>query len=81
MGLSCWSAWCFFCWERPLTGSQQKLRSRWKVGSAGKRYTAYTYAGVNHAFNNDTNAARYDAHAAKLAWQRTLAFLAANLGA
>ena len=48
---------------------------------AGKKtYTLYRYEAVNHAFNNDTNAARYDAAAADLAWQRTLAFLHEQLG-
>jgi carboxymethylenebutenolidase len=42
---------------------------------AGKDYTICMYSGVNHAFHNDTNEARYDANAAKLAWERTLAFL------
>lgn len=42
---------------------------------AGVRVEAYTYAGVNHAFNNDTSTARYDAEAARLAWQRTLDWL------
>ena len=37
------------------------------------------YEGVQHAFNNDTSAARYNEAAAKLAWQRTLAFFKANL--
>jgi carboxymethylenebutenolidase len=40
----------------------------------GKSYTLYVYPGVNHAFNNDTGAARYDKAAASLAWERTLAF-------
>jgi carboxymethylenebutenolidase len=40
----------------------------------GKRYTIYMYPDANHAFNNDTNAARYNKAAAELAWQRTLAF-------
>jgi carboxymethylenebutenolidase len=35
--------------------------------------------GANHAFFDDTSAARYDPAAAELAWQRTVAFLAANL--
>lgn len=43
--------------------------------AAGKRYEIHVYEGVNHAFNNDTNAARYDAKAAVLAWSRSLAFL------
>jgi carboxymethylenebutenolidase len=41
---------------------------------AGKSYTLYVYPGVNHAFNNDTGAARYDKAAATLAWARTIAF-------
>jgi carboxymethylenebutenolidase len=32
------------------------------------------YEGVQHAFHNDTSAARYNEAAAKLAWQRTLEF-------
>ncbi|HEY5790508.1 MAG TPA: dienelactone hydrolase family protein [Gammaproteobacteria bacterium] len=48
---------------------------------AGKRYTKYVYAGANHAFNNDTNSARYDAGAAGLAWDRTLRFLDEQLRA
>jgi carboxymethylenebutenolidase len=44
--------------------------------AAGKTVEAYVYPGVNHAFHNDTSAERYDAAAAKLAWQRTLDFLA-----
>jgi carboxymethylenebutenolidase len=43
--------------------------------AAGKQVTAYTYPGVNHAFNNDTAADRYNAGAAKLAWGRTVEFL------
>lgn len=39
-----------------------------------KTYESYFYLGVNHAFHNDTSTARYDAAAAKLAWERTLAF-------
>jgi carboxymethylenebutenolidase len=38
------------------------------------------YPGANHAFNNDTNAARYDKEAADLAWKRTQAFLRKHLG-
>lgn len=45
-----------------------------------KAYELHLYENVNHAFNNDTNAARYDKAAAELAWGRTVAFLKANLG-
>jgi carboxymethylenebutenolidase len=37
-------------------------------------YELYMYEGVQHAFHNDTLAARYNEAAAKLAWGRTLAF-------
>jgi carboxymethylenebutenolidase len=46
----------------------------------GKSYQLYIYDGVNHAFNNDTNAARYNKDAAELAWGRTLGFLKKNVG-
>jgi len=45
-----------------------------------KRFTIYVYPNVNHAFNNDTSN-RYDKAAAELAWSRTIAFLARELGA
>jgi carboxymethylenebutenolidase len=47
----------------------------------GKTYTLYMYEGVQHAFHNDTSAARYNEAAAKLAWQRTVDFFRANLAA
>lgn len=45
----------------------------------GKTYELHMYDGVNHAFNNDTSAARYDKAAADLAWSRTVEFLKKNL--
>lgn len=47
--------------------------------AAGKSVEAFTYPGVDHAFNNDTSAQRYDAQAARLAWDRTTRFLHARL--
>jgi carboxymethylenebutenolidase len=41
--------------------------------AAGVPYTAHVYAGTQHGFNNDTTP-RFDATAAKLAWERTMAF-------
>lgn len=46
---------------------------------AGKTYELNMYPGVNHAFNNDTSAARYDKAAADLAWKRTVDFLKSHL--
>ncbi len=45
----------------------------------GKDFQIFVYDGVNHAFNNDTSAARYDKKAADLAWSRTVEFLKKNL--
>jgi carboxymethylenebutenolidase len=45
-----------------------------------KKYTLYTYPGTQHAFNNDTGAARYNKAAADQAWGRTLAFFKEQLG-
>lgn len=46
--------------------------------AAGVAYTAHQYAGTQHGFNNDTTP-RFDAAAAKLAWERTLAFFGRTL--
>lgn len=43
--------------------------------AAGRPVEAFTYPGVDHAFNNDSAAARYDAAAAGQAWDRTTRFL------
>lgn len=48
--------------------------------AAGTRYELHIYDGVNHAFNNDTSAARYNKEAADLAWGRTVAFLKTHAG-
>jgi carboxymethylenebutenolidase len=42
-------------------------------------YKLYMYEGAQHAFNNDTNAARYNKEAAQLAWGRTIAFFKEKL--
>ncbi len=46
--------------------------------AAGVRHTGYQYPGTQHGFNNDTTP-RYDAAAARLAWDRTVAFFKAQL--
>ncbi len=48
--------------------------------AARKPVDLYVYEGVNHAFNNDTSAERYNKAAADLAWKRTLAFFKKYLG-
>ena len=46
--------------------------------AAGARYTAHLYPGTQHGFNNDTTP-RFDAAAAKLSWDRTMAFFKERL--
>jgi len=46
--------------------------------SAGVQYERYLYPGTQHGFHNDTTP-RYDEAAARLAWQRTLAFFNRHL--
>ena len=50
-------------WEQALT-------------AAGVTFSSNSYPGVNHAFNNDTSAARYNRPAAEDAWRKSLAWLA-----
>lgn len=68
-----------------FAGVDERINSAWPayeaaLKAAGTRYTAHQYAGTQHGFNNDTTP-RFDATAAKLAWERTLAFLNAQLRA
>jgi carboxymethylenebutenolidase len=46
--------------------------------AAHVKYEAFKYPGTEHGFNNDTTP-RYDPAAAKLAWQRTIAFFGRTL--
>ena len=61
----------------------ERINAGWPAFEAalrthGKSYVMHMYPGVNHGFHNDTTP-RFDADAAKLAWQRTLDFFAAHL--
>lgn len=47
--------------------------------AAGKDVTVHEFPNVDHAFHNDTSAARYDRAAATQAWAETLAFFRAHL--
>src|SRR5262245_57007972 len=46
-----------------------------------KPFAIHSYPGTQHAFNNDTGAARYNKQAADLAWERTVGFFKEKLGA
>ena len=47
--------------------------------AAGKPVKYFLYDEVNHAFNNDTSAERYNKAASDLAWKRTIAAFRTNL--
>jgi carboxymethylenebutenolidase len=64
-------------------GNDQRITSGWpafeaQLQSAKVEYQAFIYPGVEHGFNNDTTP-RYDAAAAKLAWERTVSFFDKHL--
>jgi carboxymethylenebutenolidase len=66
-----------------FAGVDERINAAWPgyeaaLKAAGARYAAHQYAGTQHGFNNDTTP-RFDAGAAKLAWERTLAFFNQNL--
>ena len=47
--------------------------------AAGKDVTVHEFPNVDHAFHNDTSAARYNREAAEAAWGETLAFFRRHL--
>ncbi len=48
---------------------------------SGKVYEIKIYPGAKHAFHNDTNPERYNAEAARDAWERVLVFYRRHLHA
>ncbi|RZI82726.1 MAG: dienelactone hydrolase family protein [Rubrivivax sp.] len=68
-----------------FSGEDERINANWPayeaaLKAAKVRYEAHVYPGVQHGFNNDTTP-RYDEAAAKLAWQRTIAFFNRTLRA
>ncbi len=68
-----------------FAGIDERINAGWPpyeaaLKAANVGYTAHQYAGTQHGFNNDTTP-RFDSAAAKLAWDRTLAFFNQHLRA
>jgi carboxymethylenebutenolidase len=56
-----------------ITGTAEAMKAA--MGAASKTFEQITYPDVDHAFHNDTGE-RYNAEAARAAWQETLAWFA-----
>ena len=68
-----------------LAGVDERINASWPayeaaLKAANVRFTAHQYADTQHGFNNDTTP-RLDPTAAKLAWERTMAFFNQTLRA
>ena len=68
-----------------FAGMDDRINKAWPpyeaaLKAAGAPFTAFTYSGTQHGFNNDTTP-RYDAPAATLSWDRTMAFFKERLAA
>lgn len=66
-----------------LAAVDERINAAWPayeaaLKAAGVKHAAYQYPNTQHGFNNDTTP-RYDAAAAKLAWERTVAHFRTNL--
>jgi carboxymethylenebutenolidase len=66
-----------------LAAVDERINAAWPayeaaLKAAGVRYAMHQYPGTQHGFNNDTTP-RYDAAAARQAWERTVAFFRAQL--
>ena len=66
-------------------GTDERVNAGWPaydaaLKAAGVPHEGFIYAGTQHGFNNDTTP-RYDVSAAKLAWERSLAFFNSQLRA
>lgn len=61
-----------------FAGNDKRVNEGWPAYAAAlqennKEYSAHLYPNVNHGFHNDSTP-RYDYDAARLAWERTIAF-------
>ena len=66
-----------------LAAVDERINAAWPayeaaLKAAGARVEVHQYPGTQHGFNNDTTP-RYDAAAARLAWERTVSFFKRNL--
>jgi len=70
---------CHFAEDDPYQPVELAEEMERTLRAAGRHVTAYTYPGTKHWFFEASRPDAYDAAAAALAWERTVAFLEAEL--
>ena len=65
---------CHFAENDPFESAESVAEMEQEIKAAGRPATFYTYPGAKHWFI-EGNRPEYDAEAARLAWERTIAFL------
>jgi carboxymethylenebutenolidase len=70
---------CHFAEEDPYEPAESVAEMERALRAAGRPVTVYTYPGTTHWFFEANRADAFDAAAAALAWERTVAFLNAQL--
>jgi carboxymethylenebutenolidase len=70
---------CHFAEHDPYEPAESVAQMAQELQVVGRPTTIYTYAGTTHWFFETNRPDAYDAAAAALAWERTLAFLKAAL--
>ena len=70
---------CHFAEDDPYQSAEEAAEMEQQLQAAGRPVTAYTYPGTKHWFFDFDRPDAYNAAAAALAWERTVAFLNAEL--
>ena len=65
---------CHFAEDDPFESAESVAQMEQALQAAGRPVTFYTYPGTTHWFFEE-NRPEYDAQAARIAWERTIAFL------
>ncbi len=65
---------CHFAEDDPFEPAESVAQMEQALQAAGRSATFYTYPGTTHWFFEE-NRPEYDAQAARIAWERTIAFL------
>jgi carboxymethylenebutenolidase len=70
---------CHFAEDDPYNSAETVAEMKQALQEAGRPATFYTYPGTKHWFFDANRPDAYDAEAVALAWERTIAFLSAEL--